>query len=117
MADGSTHDSLEQDLQAAQDRGRWLSEDEQRAVEQQRDQQRLIDDQVQSRRTRLMVLTGVCILLPPLWPLAFALTCYLLFPATVARIGVAAGVLLIGAVVATCGLLVAATSWLLRLLG
>ena len=117
MADGSTHDSLEQDLQAAQDRGRWLSEDEQRAVEQQREQQRLIDDQVRSRRTRLMVLMGVCILLPPFWPLAFALTCYLLFPATVARIGVAAGVLLIGAVVATCGLLVAATSWLLRLLG
>ena len=50
--------------------GSWalLSEDEQRAVEQQRDQQRLIDDQVQSRRTRLMVLTGVCILLPPFWP-------------------------------------------------
>ena len=77
MADGSTHDSLEQDLQAAQDRGRWLSEDEQRAVEQQRDQQQLIDDQVQSRRTRLMVLTGVCILLPPFWPCCS--TCYLLF--------------------------------------
>ena len=117
MADGSSNDQLEQDFEAAQGRGRWLSEEEQRAVDQQREHERLTEDQAQSRRRRLMVLTGVCILLPPFWPLAFALTCYLLFPATVARIGVAAGVLLIGAVVATCGLMVAATSWLLRLLG
>ena len=116
MADGSTSDRLEQDLKDALDRGRWLSDEEQRSADHQRDQQELEQQRQRSRRTRLMVLTGVCFLLPPFWPLAFVLSFYLLFPATVGRIGVFAGVMAVAAVVATIALLVAVTSFLAGLL-
>ena len=117
MADGSTSERLEQDLQDAQERGRWLSDEEQRCLDDQRQQQDLVLEQQQSRRQRLIVLTGLCILLPPFWPLAFVLGCYLLFPETVARIGLVAGVVLIGSVLATIALLVIVTNALLNLLG
>lgn len=117
MVDAASSDQLDQDLRDAQERGRWLSEDEQRRLDQEREQQEQALRQQQSRRSRLMVLTAICCLLPPFWPLAFALSCYLLFPETVARIGVVAGVVLVGAVVATVGLLVALVHALLQLLG
>ena len=117
MADGSTSNRLEQDLRDALDRGRWLSDEEQRSVDHQREQQELEQQQQRSRRTRLLVLTAVCFLLPPFWPLAFVLSFYLLFPATVSRIGVVAGVVVVGAVVATVALLVAVTTFLVGLLG
>ena len=74
MGDGSTSDQLEQDLRDARDRGRWLSDEEQRSVDQQREQQDLEQQKLRDRRRRLMVLTGVCVLLPPFWPLAFVLS-------------------------------------------
>ena len=77
MGDGSTSDQLEQDLRDARDRGRWLSDEEQRSVDQQREQQDLEQQKLRDRRRRLLVLTGVCILLPPFWPLAFVLSFYL----------------------------------------
>ena len=119
MADGSTSDfdRLERDLQDAQERGRWLSDEEQRSIDDQRQQQDLLQEQQQSRRQRLIVLTGVCILLPPFWPLAFVLSCYLLFPQTAARIGAVAGAVLISSVLVTIALLVTVINVLLNLLG
>ena len=80
-------------------------------------EQDLAQQQLRDRRRRLMVLTGVCILLPPFWPLAFVLSFYLLFPATVARIGIVAGVVLVGAALATIALMVAVTNVLIGLFG
>ena len=117
MADGPTSDRLAQELQDAQERGYWLSDEEQRSVDDQREQQELIQQQQQSRRQRLAVLTAICVLLPPFWPLAFVLSCYLLFPETVARIGAVAGVVVIGSALATIALLVVVISALLNLLG
>ncbi|BEV36156.1 hypothetical protein [Synechococcus sp. M16CYN] len=70
---------LERDLQLARDQGRWLSEDEHLEFEKR-----------EQLRTKLLVLTGVCILLPPFWPFAFGLILYLLFPRSISRIGIAA---------------------------
>lgn len=86
---------LERDLEEARRIGRWLSDDEraQRALEQQRLQEEL-QEQRQQRRKLLAVLV-VSLLLPPLWPLAIALTLYLLFPATTLRLAVATGVSLL----------------------
>ena len=39
-----------------------------------------------------MILTGVCLLIPPLWPVALGLTLFLLYPHSMARIGLAAAI-------------------------
>ena len=72
---------LERDFQIAKEQGRWLSDDEQ-----------IVLDNRNKVRSRLVILTGVCVLLPPLWPFAFGLTLYLLFPKTISRIGIVATV-------------------------
>ena len=86
---------LEQDLQAARERGRWLSDEEQDEQDRQQLQAQQQKEQHLSRRRRLTLLTAVCVLLPPLWPLAFGLSFYLLFPQTAARIGLVAGIALL----------------------
>lgn len=102
MADSIPTERLERDLEAARDRGRWLSDEEQQALDRESRQRQLSAEQRQSRRNRLVVLVAVCVLLPPLWPLAFGLTLYLLFPRTVAGIGMVMGVvLLVGGLAAT----------------
>ena len=70
---------LERDFQIAKNQGRWLSDDEYIVLEKR--------NQI---RSKLFILTGFCVLLPPLWPFAFGLTLYLLFPKTISRIGVVA---------------------------
>ena len=83
MGDSASREKIEQELARAKHLGRWLS-DEELAAEAQEEAQRLaLEEQQRSRRTRLTVLTVVCGLIPPLWPLALALTLYLLFPRTV----------------------------------
>ena len=72
---------LKRDFQIAKNLGRWLSDDEQ-----------IVLDNSNQIRSKLIILTGVCVLLPPLWPFAFGLTLYLLFPKTIARIGIVATV-------------------------
>ena len=72
---------LERDFYIAKEQGRWLSDDEQ-----------IVLDNRNQIRSRLIILTGVCVLLPPLWPFAFGLTLYLLFPKTISRIGIVATV-------------------------
>ena len=52
----------EQELQDARDRGRWLSDDEQAAVDARRLQDQLAEDDKRNLRQRLIVFTLVCIL-------------------------------------------------------
>ncbi len=93
---------LEHDLEEARRLGRWLSDDERHAIaEQQRQQATALEKQRQHRR-KLTILTAVCVVIPPLWPVALGLTLYLLFPRTTRQLGLVAGIsLLVG------GLLVA----------
>ena len=86
---------LERDFQIAKNQGRWLSDDELIVLEK-RNQIRL----------KLILLTGVCILLPPLWPFAFGLTLYLLFPKTISRIGVVATVCFLLSSLVVTGILI-----------
>ena len=116
MTGSTTPQQLELDLQAARSLGRWLS-DEERSELEQRERDRLsIEEKRLSRRRRLIVLAGVCVLIPPLWPLAFGLTLFLLFPRTTARAGTAAVIMLAVLGVATAGLVAAIIFWLLVLL-
>ena len=101
---------------AMQELGRWLTDDE-LAAEDEQESLRLAEAQKRkSLRTRLMVLTAVCVVLPPLWPLALALTLYLLFPNTSSRLFLAAGVGVTLAVLAGLGLSVWLLIWLLSIL-
>ena len=95
MTEGSIPNNPAQDLEAARQRGRWLSDEEQAELDRQNQRIQLSQEQDRSRRRRLTVLTAVCVLLPPLWPVAFGLSFYLLFPQTAARIGLVAGVVLL----------------------
>ena len=53
MAEGPIPQNLEQDLQAARERGRWLSEEEQDELDRQQLQLRREREQTLSRRRRL----------------------------------------------------------------
>ncbi len=116
MDDSTSRQSIEQQFARAQELGRWLTDDE-LAAEAEQESLRLAEVQKQkSVRTRLMVLTAVCVVLPPLWPLALGLTLYLLFPSTSSRLFLAAGVGVILAVIAGLGLSVLLLIWLLSIL-
>ncbi len=95
MTEGSIPNNPAQDLEAARQRGRWLSDEEQAELDRQNQRIQLSQEQDRSLRRRLTLLTAVCVLLPPLWPVAFGLSFYLLFPQTAARIGLVAGVVLL----------------------
>ena len=86
---------LERDFQIAKNQGRWLSDDEYIVLEK--------HNQI---RSKLIFLTGVCVLLPPLWPFAFGLTLYLLFPKTISRIGVVATVCFLLSSLVVTGILI-----------
>ena len=86
---------LERDFHIAKEQGRWLSDDEQ-----------IVLDNRNQIRSRLIILTGVCVLLPPLWPFAFGLTLYLLFPKTIARIGIVATVCFLLSSLVVSGILI-----------
>ena len=88
---------LERELEQARRHGRWLADDELVALDAQ--QQQILARAQEQRQTRrkLILLTGICLLLPPLWPLALGLTLYLLFPRTTQRFGLIAGILLLTA--------------------
>ena len=86
---------LERDFQIAKNQGRWLSDDELIVLEK-RNQIRL----------KLILLTGVCVLLPPLWPFAFGLSLYLLFPKNISRIGVVATVCFLLSSLVVTGILI-----------
>ena len=113
MTPSTTPEQLEQDLRAAQLHGRWLSDDEQAALQDEREQRIQAQEHRDQLRLRLVVLTAICLLIPPLWPLALGLTLYLLFPVTTRRVGFAAGLFLIAAAIGTAGLLLMLTIWLI----
>lgn len=77
----SVERDLERDLELARLHGRWLSDDEHLQLERRHEQ-----------RQKLAVLLVVCVLIPPLWPLALALALYLLFPVTTRRLALGLGV-------------------------
>ena len=115
MVDPIPREQLEQDLAQAQYLGRWLSDDE-RLERQREEQQALVDQQEQEQhRLKLVALAVVCVVIPPLWPLAFGLTLHLLFPKTFRRLlWIAGGSAVLLAVLAT-GVAVAITTllWML----
>ena len=85
---------LEREFEIAKDQGRWLSDEEWKDLEQR-----------EVLRSKLIVLTGICVLLTPLWPFALGLTLYLLFPKTITRVGVVATVVfLLGSFLLTSAL-------------
>jgi hypothetical protein len=63
-----------------------------------------------------MILTGVCLLIPPLWPVALGLTLFLLYPDTMARIGLAAAITFLVGGLLLAGVLGLAMVWLIQLL-
>lgn len=86
---------LELELEEARRVGRWLSDEEraERALAAERQQEDLAQQRQQHRK--LVALLVVSLLIPPLWPLAVALTLYLLFPASTVRLAVATGLSLL----------------------
>ncbi|MGC6483878.1 MAG: hypothetical protein ACON4T_10010 [Synechococcus sp.] len=112
----SRRPSIEQQFARAQEDGRWLADDELEA-EAAQDALRLAEEEKRrSVRTRLIVLTAVCVVLPPLWPLALALTSYLLFPSTSARLLLAAGVGMLVVVLVGLGLSALLMMWLVSII-
>ena len=82
MSKGNSAERLEDELDRAKARGRWLSDDEQAALDREADAEALLVEAKQQRDRKLMILAGVCLLIPPLWPVALGLTLFLLYPDT-----------------------------------
>lgn len=98
---------LELDLEEARRLGRWLDDEERAELAERQRQQAAALEQQRQHRQKLIILTVVCVLIPPLWPVALALTLYLLFPRTTRRLGLAAGLGLLVAGVLVAGLITA----------
>jgi hypothetical protein len=98
---------LEQELEEARRHGRWLSDDERHAIAEQQREQAVLAERQRQHRHKLIALTVVCVLIPPLWPVAIGLTLYLLFPRTTKRLGLVAGVSLLVLGVLLAGLITA----------
>lgn len=115
MVEPTPQDQLEQDLAQAKDLGRWLSDDER--LEQKRAQDQALADQKEQdqHRLKLVALAMVCVLIPPLWPLAFGLTLHLLFPKTFRRLLWIAGgsAVVLAVLTAGLGLAIATLLWML----
>ncbi len=116
MSETTTPQQLERDLHVARHHGRWLSDEERLELEREESERLQNEEQQRKLRTKLTVLAGVCVLLPPMWPLALGLTLYLLFPRTMTRVGFAAGVFIVSGAIVGTGLLIALIVWLLAVL-
>ena len=106
---------LERELNQAREMGRWLSDDE---LEQLEHEQRLIrqeQEQDSQRRLKLGLFTVVCVVIPPLWPVALGLCLHLLFPQTFRRLLWFAGgsVLLLALLAAGVSIAVVSMLWIL----
>jgi len=82
---------IEDELELAREMGRWLSDEERDQRVAQKLEQKLALERAQRVRQRLIVLAGVFLLIPPLWPVAAGLAVYLLFPQTFRRLMLLAG--------------------------
>ena len=107
---------LEDELTRAKARGRWLSDDEQVDLDREADAVATQAEAKQRRDRQLLILTGVCLLIPPLWPLALGMTLLLLYPVTMARIGLAAAIIFLMGGLLLSGVLGLAMCWLIQLL-
>ena len=107
---------LERELEEARLHGRWLSDDERTEIAEQQRQQTVLAERQRDHRRKLIILTVVCVVIPPLWPVALGLTLYLLFPRTTKRLGLVAGIsLLVGGLLLT-GLIVSIVAAILMAL-
>ena len=82
---------IENELELAREMGRWLSDEERDQLAAQKLGEKLALERDQRMRQRLIVLAGVFLLIPPLWPVAAGLAVYLLFPQTFRRLMLLAG--------------------------
>lgn len=96
---------IENELELAREMGRWLSDEERDQLVAQKLEEKLALERDQRMRQRLIVLTGVFLLIPPLWPVAAGLAVHLLFPQTFRRLMLLAGGSLIVLVAAGAGAL------------
>ena len=115
MANSMASQQLERELSTAQEMGRWLSDDELRQIDHEK---RLIrKEQVQNsqRRQKLALFTVICVVLPPLWPVAAGISLHLLFPQTFRRFVWFAGgsLLLLASLGVGVGVLVLSLLWML----
>tara|TARA_Y100000746_G_scaffold117243_1_gene100384 strand:- start:211 stop:564 length:354 start_codon:yes stop_codon:yes gene_type:complete len=115
MANSMSSQQLERELNQAREMGRWLSDDE---LEQLEHEQRLIrqeQEQDSQRRLKLGLFTVVCVVIPPLWPVALGLSLHLLFPQTFRRLLWFAGgsVLLLALLAAGVSIAVVSMLWIL----
>jgi hypothetical protein len=116
MADSAQRQQIEQELDHARELGRWPSDDELVARAQEQDQLRVKEQTELHHRGKLLALTVVSLLIPPLWPLAFGLSLYLLFPRSTRRIAMAAGLGLSLLLILLIGLSAGLVIWLCLLL-
>ena len=82
---------IEDELELARQMGRWLSDEERDQRVAQKLEEKLALERDQRLRQRLIVLTGVFLLIPPLWPVAAGFAVYLLFPQTFRQLVLLAG--------------------------
>ena len=116
MSNRTPAEQLEAELDRAKARGRWLSDDEQAVLDREANAEALLVEVKQQRDRKLMILTGVCLLIPPLWPVALGLTLFLLYPDTMARLGLAAAITFLVGGLLLAGVLGLAMIWLIQLL-
>ena len=114
MSNRTPAEQLEAELDRAKARGRWLSDDEQAVLDREANAEALLVEAKQQRDRKLMILTGVCLLIPPLWPVALGLTLFLLYPDTMARIGLAAAITFLVGGLLLAGVLGLAMVWLIQ---
>ena len=115
MSDRNPIERLQVELERAKAHGRWLSDDEQAELDREADVLATRVEAKQRRDRKLVILTGVCLLIPPLWPLALGLTLFLLYPETMARIGLAAAIAFLVGGLLLAGVLGLAMVWLIQL--
>ena len=114
MSKGNPAERLEDELDRAKALGRWLSDDEQAALDREADAEAILVDAKQQRDRELMILTGVCLLIPPLWPVALRLSLCRLVPSTMDRIGLSAAITFLAAGLLLAGVLGLAMLWLIQ---
>ena len=114
MSNRTPAEQLEAELDRAKARGRWLSDDEQAVLDREANAEALLVEAKQQRDRKMMILAGVCLLIPPLWPVALGLTLFLLYPDTMARLGLAAAITFLVGGLLLAGVLGLAMVWLIQ---
>lgn len=106
---------LERELDRAREMGRWLSDEELEQIENER---RIILEEHEQQaqwKLKLVLFTVVCVVIPPLWPVALGLSLHLLFPKTFRRLLWFAGgsLLLLGLLGAGLSVALVSLLWML----